>query len=56
LQSDFIYKEKPFYRYFNTTDGYQDHFYTTDLDELGLTGKDGYESEGIACYILPYKN
>jgi hypothetical protein len=34
----------PLYRYYNSTTG--DHFYTTDLRELGK-GKDGYKPERI---------
>lgn len=44
----------PVYRYWNG----QDHFYTTDKDEIGVTvqgqkGKLGYVSEGIAFYAPP---
>eukprot|EP01083_Nonionella_stella_P005425 15677_1 len=42
------------YRYWNS--GKSDHFYTAYADEIGTitpgqTGKYGYKSEGIACYI-----
>jgi hypothetical protein len=44
----------PLYRYWN----HGDHFYTTNVNEIGTTtpghiGKHGYYSEGIACYVLP---
>jgi len=44
----------PLYRYWN---GKNDHFYTTSADEIGTTtagatGKYGYVSEGISCYIF----
>ena len=47
----------PLYRYFHP--GGLDHFYTTNSLEIGTTivgttGKYGYVSEGIACYVLPY--
>ena len=46
----------PLYRYYNG--GSNDHFYTTDAEEIGTTvsgtvGKGGYTSEGIVCYVLP---
>ena len=42
----------PFYRYWNG----RDHFYTTDINEIGTAvpghlGKHGYTSEGTACQI-----
>ena len=42
----------PLYRYWNG----RDHFYTTDMNEIGTiaygqTGKHGYKSEGIACFV-----
>ena len=54
-------KEKPgtipLYRYYQHHA--VDHFYTTNADEIGTvspgaTGKYGYVSEGIQCYVLPY--
>ena len=42
------------HRYFNTKSG--DHFYTTNLEELGKDGKEGYHYEGIACYIQTTSN
>ena len=47
----------PLYRYWQPHT--QDHFYTTNASEvgttiLGNTGKDGYISEGIACWV--YRN
>jgi len=44
----------PLHRYHNAKSG--DHFYTTDLTELGINGKVGYTHEGIACYIQTSKN
>ena len=46
----------PLYRYYKATG--QDHFYTTNADEIGTTtpgqtGKYGYKSEGIAGFCLP---
>ena len=46
----------PLYRYYNG--GSNDHFYTTDAEEIGPTvsgtvGKGGYTSEGTVCYVLP---
>merc|ERR1712217_174462 len=46
----------PLYRYWKSKSG--DHFYTTNVNEIGTTtpghiGKHGYKSEGIACYVLP---
>eukprot|EP01084_Bolivina_argentea_P161127 280513_1 len=43
------------YRYWNA--GISDHFYTTNVDEIGTitsgeTGQYGYQSEGISCYIF----
>eukprot|EP01084_Bolivina_argentea_P161126 280512_1 len=45
----------PLYRYWNP--GNNDHFYTTNVDEIGTitsgeTGQYGYQSEGISCYIF----
>lgn len=45
----------PLYRYFNG----QDHFYTTNSNEIGTTtpgqvGRYGYKSEGIAGYCFPH--
>jgi len=44
----------PLYRYWNG----QDHFYTTNADEIGTSnpgtvGRYGYKSEGIAGYCFP---
>ena len=44
----------PLFRYWNS--GSVDHFYTTDATEIGTvipgrTGKHGYKSEGIQCYV-----
>lgn len=44
----------PLYRYWNPK--IKDHFYTTKKDEIGTvtagkTGKYGFKSEGITCYI-----
>jgi len=40
----------PLHRYYNS--GTTDHFYTTDWGELG-NGKNGYEYEGVQCYVFP---
>merc|ERR1711916_272907 len=40
----------PLYRYFNGRTG--DHFYTTNWKELER-GANGFEYQGIACYVLP---
>ena len=47
----------PLYRYYNGNIG--DHFYTTNAQEIGttvpgVTGKYGYKSEGVACYVFQY--
>ena len=36
----------------------QDHFYTTNPDEIGTykigqVGRHGFKDEGVACYVLP---
>jgi len=46
----------PMYRYYSP--GSKDHFYTTNAGEIGTTqagatGKYGYKSEGILCYVWP---
>ena len=46
----------PLYRYWK---GNLDHFYTTNPHEIGTVvhgqvGKYGYQSEGVACYVIPY--
>ena len=46
----------PLYRYWK---GNLDHFYTTNPHEIetvvhGQVGKYGYQSEGVACYVIPY--
>ena len=46
----------PLHRYWNG--GIDDHFYTTDPDEIGVTtpgvaGKYGYISEGVVGYCFP---
>ena len=46
----------PLYRYWNAQNS--DHFYTTNMDEIGTVtsgevGRHGYRSEGIACYVVP---
>ena len=48
----------PLYRYYSDRPFFKDHFYTTSPQEIGTTtvgatGKDGYRSEGITCYVLP---
>ena len=48
----------PLYRYWKPNK--QDHFYTTNPAEIGTTtlgkrGKNGYISEGITCYVLPFE-
>ena len=48
----------PLYRYWRPRATSNDHFYTTDPDEIGTTtrgriGHDGYISEGIAGYCFP---
>ena len=45
----------PLHRYWSGGD----HFYTTDVAEIGTTaigqaGQYGYRYEGVACYVLPY--
>lgn len=45
----------PLHRYCNGAD----HLYTTDPDEIGTivrgaVGKNGYQCEGVVCYVLPY--
>ena len=47
----------PLYRYYNGQ--LIDHFYTTNEYEIGtttpgVTGKHGYTSEGVACWVIPY--
>ena len=44
----------PLYRYYRAQG--QDHFYTTNIHEIGtsvpgVVGRHGYKSEGIACYV-----
>ena len=46
----------PLYRYFRGDT--VDHFYTTEVEEIGTiipgqVGKHGYKYEGIACYVYP---
>jgi len=46
----------PLYRYYHG--GNQNHFYTTNAKEIGVTGSGhignhGYKSEGVACYVYP---
>merc|ERR1719204_975934 len=46
----------PLYRYYN--DGNNDHFYTTNIKEIGTgkngqVGRHGYKSEGVAGYCSP---
>ena len=43
----------PMYRYYNPTTG--DHFYTTDLRELGK-GKNGYRREGIEGRVFTQRS
>ena len=48
----------PLYRYYSDRLFFNDHFYTTSPQEIGTTtvgatGKDGYRSEGITCYVFP---
>ena len=45
----------PLYRYYRAHG--QDHFYTTNIHEIGtsvpgVVGRHGYKSEGVACYVL----
>ena len=40
----------PLYRYYSAVSG--DHFYTTDLNDLG-NGKSGYVLEGVKAYVYP---
>ena len=47
----------PLYRYWKGIVG--DHFYTTNAAEIGTTtpgqvGRHGYQSEGVACHVIPY--
>ena len=47
----------PLYRYWKAS--VSDHFYTTNINEIGTAhpgavGKHGYKSEGIECYVPPY--
>ena len=47
----------PLYRYYKGS--VYDHFYTTNAAEIGTAihgqvGRDGYQSEGVACYVIPY--
>jgi len=46
----------PLYRYYHGRK--QNHFYTTNAKEIGVTrngriGRHGYKSEGVACYVYP---
>jgi Fe2+ or Zn2+ uptake regulation protein len=48
----------PVYRYYHT--GFADHFYTTNIGEIGVvkagqTGNIGYKCEGIIGYISPHE-
>ena len=48
----------PLYRYWKASVG--DHFYTTYSGEIGTTvpgqvGQHGYVSEGVACYVMAYR-
>ena len=59
----YIYRTKvhgsvPLYRYWKG--GVSDHFYTTNVNEIGTStknqvGRYGYVSEGIAGYCMPYQ-
>jgi hypothetical protein len=41
----------PLYQCWNATIG--DHFYTTNLEELGASGSFGWTYEKIAGYVIP---
>ncbi|KAG5644320.1 hypothetical protein DXG03_008678 [Asterophora parasitica] len=43
----------PLYRLFNPT-GF-DHFYTTNANERNSAVQDGYNDEGIAGYVIPFR-
>ena len=48
----------PLYRYWKESVG--DHLYTTNSGEIGTTilgrvGRHGYVSEGVACYVMAYR-
>ena len=46
-------RSQPLYRYFRSIDN--SYFYTTNINELGTTGKHGYQYDWIAGYCFPTK-